>query len=381
MRANYEGADGQVGKYICQSSFFYQVRAQRYYGEVNDVPFQANKLCDDYGVDTRVIETMIMWLTRCDKSKTLTEESSGLPFSKLGSLEFIDTMLHNISFRKGFGDVLARGTIKAAETVGNGSEKLITDYMTRYGENAIYGPRLYVTTGLFYAMEPRMPIQQLHEISVQAMMWVLNNMGMKEIYVDSNVMKGIAKRFWGSEVAADFSTYEGKALAGAMIQDRQYVKESMILCDFSWPIIHSPATEDHVGDPTLESQICTAVTERDVDERGLYKVAERVFNLQRAILAREGHKGREGDSLEEFNFSVPLKGDFGNPSCIVPGKDGSVFERKGMVVDRDEFEKMKSEYYEIRGWDVSSGLQKRAKLEELGLGSVADKLEPEGLLV
>ncbi|MDY6835556.1 MAG: aldehyde ferredoxin oxidoreductase N-terminal domain-containing protein [Chloroflexota bacterium] len=381
LRTSYEAEDSQVGKYMCQSSFFYQVRAQRYYGQMNDVPFQANKLCDDYGVDTRAIETMIMWLSRCYQSKTLTEEESGLPFSKMGSLEFIDTLLRKISFREGFGDVLANGTLKAVEVVGKDSGKLITDYMMNSGENAIYGPRLYITTGLFYATEPRMPIQLLHEISVQAMMWTMANIGIQGMYLTSDVMRSIGKRFWGSEIAADFSTYEGKALAAAKIQDRQYAKECMIVCDFAWPIIHSPATEDHVGDPTLESQLCAAITGRDVDEAGLYNMAERVFNLQRAVLVREGHRGREYDSLDEFEFSVPLKGDFGNPECMVPGKNGEPFSRKGMVVDRDQFEKMKDEYYEVRGWDVTTGLQKKAKLEELGLGDVAQKLSLEGMAV
>ena len=381
LRTVCEAEDGQVGKYMCQSSFFYQVRAQRFYGQVNDVPFQANKLCDDYGVDTRAIETMIMWLSRCYQSKTLTEKESGLPFSQMGSLEFIDTLLRKISFREGFGDVLANGTLKAAEIVGKDSRKLITDYMMNSGENAIYGPRLYITTGLFYATEPRMPIQLLHEISVQAMMWTMANMGIQGMYLTSNVMRAIGERFWGSEIAADFSTYEGKALAAAKIQDRQYAKECMIVCDFAWPIIHSPATENHVGDPTLESQICAAITGREVDEAGLYKVAERVFNLQRAILSREGHRGREFDSLDEFEFTVPLKGDFGNPECMVPGKDGEAFSRKGMVVDRAQFEKMKDEYYEVRGWDVATGFQKKTKLEELGLGDVAQKLGSEGIVV
>jgi aldehyde:ferredoxin oxidoreductase len=41
---------------------------------------------------------------------------------------------------------------------------------------------------------------------------------------------------------------------------------------------------------------------------------------------------------------------------------------------------MKGEFYKIRGWDVPSGLQRRAKLEELGLKDIARTLESEGLL-
>jgi aldehyde:ferredoxin oxidoreductase len=64
----------------------------------------------------------------------------------------------------------------------------------------------------------------------------------------------------------------------------------------------------------------------------------------------------------------------------VPGKDGKSFSRKGMVVDRGEFEKMKDEFYQIRRWDVSTGLQTRAQLEDLDLADVAETLASEGLL-
>ena len=382
IRSNYEGEGGRKGKFMCGSSFFYIIRANRYYGKTSDVPFEANKLCDDYGLDTHVVEPLIMWLIRCYKAGILTEEGTGIPFSKIGSLEFIETLLRKVSFREGFGDVLAEGPHRASRTVGPEAEKLITDYVSKNDQIPFYGARMYLTTGLFYAMEPRLPIQQLHEISTLLMRWAIDQVqGPKEGGITSQVVRDIARRFWGSEIGADFSTYEGKALAAARIQDRQYAKECLILCDFIWPVIYSPFTEDHVGDPTLESQLCTAVTGRDMDEEGLYRIGERVFNLQRAILTRDGWKGRENDSLEEFNFTSPLKGDTaGNPDSIVPGPKGETFSRKGMVLDREEFEKMKDDYYDIRGWDVRTGLQQKGGLEDLGLGEVANELAGQGLL-
>ena len=380
FRQTFSTSIGQTGKYMCQSAIFYEVRAQRYYGKVTEVSYHATKMCDDYGMDTRGVETMIMWLSRCFRAGVLTEEGTGLPLSKMGSREFIETLLHRIAFRKGFGDVLAQGTVRAAKIVGQDSDKFITDYMIDTGENEVYGPRLYITTGLLYAMEPRMPIQQLHEISLISMQWAARESGLADNYLTSDVLRKIGAKFWGSELAADFSTYDNKATAAVKIQDRQYAKEALILCDFSWPIIHSPATPDHVGDPTLESQLCAAVTGMDVDEPLLYRLGERIFNLQRAILVREGHKGRGHDTLAEFCYTVPLKGDYGNPECLVPGKDGKPFSRKGMVVDRDEFEKMKDEFYQIRGWDVATGLQTREQLKSLDLADVAETMEREGLL-
>jgi aldehyde:ferredoxin oxidoreductase len=216
-------------------------------------------------------------------------------------------------------------------------------------------------------------------VGLPVLLWVARTMGVEGImpgenYMTSDVLRAIAKKFWGGEIAADFSTYEGKALSAVRIQNRQYAKESLILCDFSWPIIHSPKTTDHVGDTALESRICSAVTGMTMDEGSLLSLGERVFNLQRSVLSREGRKGREHDTLDEFNFTIPLKAEFGNPDCLVPGKNGEVFSRKGMVVDRSEFEKMKDAYYAYRGWDVPTGLQTRTKLEALGLADIAEAL-------
>jgi len=91
------------------------------------------------------------------------------------------------------------------------------------------------------------------------------------------VFRTIAKRFWGSEKAGDFSTYEGKALAARKIIDRSYAKESLILCDFYWPIF-MVSSGDHVGDPSVKSKILSAVIGTEIDEEGLYRIGERITN-------------------------------------------------------------------------------------------------------
>jgi aldehyde:ferredoxin oxidoreductase len=380
IRVNYRKPDGNERKFMCQAALFYEIRAQRYYGEDTDVAFKATEVCDDYGLDTRAIEMMIMWLSRCYRADILTDESTGIPLSQIGSYEFIETLARKISRREGFGDMLANGTHQAAKSLGSSAQSMIKDYITKTGDNEIYGPRLYITTGIFNAVEPRFPIQHLHELSLPAIQWSTWAMGIEGAPVTSSVIREMARRFYGSEIAADFSTYDGKAAAAARIQDREYTKESLIMCDLAWPIYFTASSEDYVGDPALDSQIYSAVTGREIDEAGLHRIGERIFNLQRAILTREGHRGREHDTIDEYNFTTPLKGDFGNPECLVPGKDGEVLSRKGMVVDRAEFERMMDEFYSIRGWDVTTGLQTRAKLEELNLGEIADTLESEGLL-
>jgi len=64
----------------------------------------------------------------------------------------------------------------------------------------------------------------------------------------------------------------------------------------------------------------------------------------------------------------------------VPGKDGEIMSKVCTVVDRDDFEKLKDEYYELRGWDIASGLPTEARLAELGLQDIAKDLKKRGLV-
>ena len=386
-RQTYKMDDGRLAKFFCQPADMYETVVIDYYGQWNDIVVHANDLCQRYGLDTNVVEPMLYWLAKCYREGILGEKETGLPLSKIGSIEFIDTLVRKISLREGFGDILAQGTLKAAELVGKGAGELIGDsIITRAGDLTMYDPRLFITNGLLYALEPKKPIQQIHEVSMPMHEWIgihgsgVHVDGEDSDFISSEDIRLIAEQFWGGRTAGDFSTYEGKALAAKKIQDRVYAKESLVLCDFLWPITWARDTAGHAGDPTLESQLFSAVTGRETDQEGLDKLGERIFNLQRAIRLREGWGGREGDRLLDTFYETPLETARFNPDCLVPGKTDEPASRKGAVVDRDKFEKMKSEYYQLRGWDVPSGLPTKAKLEELGLADVAGDLSQRGLL-
>jgi len=391
LRSVYKASSGKTGKVMCQSGVFYQSRPPQDFAqprgkvmsaaEWDEVAFAANRLCDDYGLDTNSLEVMINWLTSCLQEGILSDEMTGLPLSEVGSLEFIETLVRSISLREGFGDTLAWGSAHAAAEVGEGAREILDGLTIRAGQDTAYDPRMYVTNSLLYAMEPRQPIQQLHEIFNPILSWMLWTYKLEGTYASGDVFRAMAKRFWGSEEAADFSTYDGKALAVKKIQDRQYAQECMILCNFAWPMMLVDNSDDHVGDPAVASSVFSAVTGRNVDEDGFCEIGEKVFNLQRAILTREGIGGRESDNLPDVFYTQPLQSDHFNPGCLAPGKDGEPISRLGQVVDKGEFESMKDEYYELRGWDVASGLQRRSQLEALGLAYVADDLAKSELVI
>ena len=140
------------------------------------------------------------------------------------------------------------------------------------------------------------------------------------------------------------------------------------MCDFTWPIIYSFVTPDHVGDPELEANLYSAVTGCPPEE--LEHCAEIIANLQRVILIREGRKVPEADRLPDFHFTEP----FGGPEAHfakVPGRDGETADMTGTMLDRVKYEAMLREYYGLRGWDESTGMPKPETLVGLGMEDVA----------
>jgi len=139
-------------------------------------------------------------------------------------------------------------------------------------------------------------------------------------------------------------------------------------------------TQDHVGDPSLESGIFSAVTGIETDEAGLNQYGERIFNLQRGVLLREGRRPKTDDVPAEFNFTDPVETVFMNPDVIVPGLGEEVISRKGKTLDRSVFEEMRREFYELRGWDPESGMQKAETLERLGMSELMKDLKRMSLI-
>ncbi|MBI5549503.1 MAG: hypothetical protein HY901_36920, partial [Deltaproteobacteria bacterium] len=365
LRVRYTADNGETGKFMCQSRFFYMHHAWGYYGEDNDVPFLANRICDRYGIDTWEVQGLIEWLLLCHAAGLVSEKEIGLDLSKVGSLEFIEALVRQTSLKQGFGELLAQGAHGAARARGGPSADLST-------RTDPYDPRYCTVNTLLFPFETREPIQQLHEAGLVLSQWSSWAKNVAEAHISSEVLRGIAERFWGSAQAADMTTLDGKAEAARRIQERQLAKESMGVCDWMFPLIDVPKGEDHVGDPSFESRILSAVLGVHHSEADLYRVGERVFNLQRAVLLREGHRAREHDCLPAEWHEQPIQTHVADPDLLAPGAQGRVASQLGRRAHRKDFMRIRDDYYELRGWDVPTGLPSAAGLRALGLDDVAE---------
>jgi aldehyde:ferredoxin oxidoreductase len=369
-RNSFRTASGKNVVRKCQSMFVYFPWVLGRPGESMETAVDATGICNDLSICTMEMSNIVQWLDTCYKSGYLNDKQTGLDISKLGTREFFENLANMIARREGFGDILAEGLLRAGGKLGEKARAHFSNEVSGVGDGASYSAREYLMNGLLYALEPRQPIAMLHEISWLIGLWVMNQGDPKSSPVTSEVFRAAATKFWGSDKAWDLNTHEGKAMAAAKIIDRTYVKDSLLLCDSVWPLMVSWNTPDHLGDPTLESRLFSAVTGIDTDEAGLNRYGERIFNLQRCVLLREGRRPKVDDVPEEFNFVDPVETVFMNPKVIVPGPGEEVISRKGQILDRDVFEEMRKEFYELRGWDSGSGLQKPETLERLGLSDL-----------
>jgi len=357
----------------CEAMEYYLPWKYSRASEPVDTLFDAPTIANDYSLCTFELRNLIDWLHDCHQAGCLTEPETGLPMSKIGTREFLERLLHSIAYREGFGDILAEGMTRVKEKVSNKARALISPKITAIGRHDEMPPRAFVTHALLYPMEPRLHHPPLHETAYVWVAWTVNQSQPQLSPVTTKVFHDVAKAFWGSDEAGDVTSYEGKALAAVKIQNRTYIKESLVLCDFVWPITYSFNTPDHVGDPDLEAKIFTAVT--GVAGEKLDRYGERICNLQRAILLREGRKLPEADFPPEYNFTVPLPttDSFGRPT-MVPGPGEEVVNAGGNLLDREKFTRILKEYYRLRRWDEETGLPQPETLAALGL----DDLLPSG---
>lgn len=107
--------------------------------------------------------------------------------------------------------------------------------------------------------------------------------------------------------------------------------------------------------------LVNAATGWEMESKELYTIGERIWNMIRLFNVREGFSRKE-DQLPERVFCDPLTSGMA----------------KGRTINREDFEKMLNDYYEIRGWD-ENGIPTREKCRDLDLENYRGNVEKKAL--
>jgi aldehyde:ferredoxin oxidoreductase len=280
-------------------------------------------LANRYGLDAITLSEVIAWSMDCHERGLLSrEEADGLDLT-WGNGEAIMALIHKVARREGFGDLLADGVRMAAERLGRGSEEI-----------AMHGKGLE----LFQA--------DVRSIKAYGLGNAVSSRGADHLRSEpwfefSNDPEEGIRRYGFAETAFRLEV-RGKGLVVKHFEEMAAISDAMGVCKNTY-------NNMEVLDWEGTAELLQAATGWGFTGEQVRQIGERIVNLERLFIAREGITRRD-DVLPRRFLHEPLPEGSG-PST------GSVLELEPML----------DEYYGARGWDVETGLPTAQKLEELGL--------------
>ncbi|MDA0999389.1 MAG: aldehyde ferredoxin oxidoreductase family protein [bacterium] len=278
---------------------------------------QANMLCDELGLDTVSMGVTLSLAFECFEKGLLKSADTGHEL-QWGDADLMVQLLEDTAHRRGFGADLAEGGLRLAEKIGGNAAEML--YAARGLELPAHSARALKGMSIGYATGTRGGSHHDTRPTLQ--------------YASDH----------------DNTKTEGKPEFAMRTQNFTALGDSITQCRFTG--------ERGFGAMINEkyATMLNLVTGWDTTEAELEATGARICNLERAFQVREGVT-RQDDMLPHRVMHEPIP-------------DGP---HKGMYCPPDELEKMKDEYYALRGWD-EQGIPRAETLEKLGLEDVADQI-------
>ncbi len=273
-----------------------------------------NRMADDYGLDTISLGSVIGFAAECSEKGIIDEKIAW------GDTEGFKELIKKITFREGIGDLLAEGTRKAAEKLGNGT----AHFAMQVKGLEVSAYNCYTTPGMALSFGTS-PIGAHHKDA-----WVIS----------WEVQTG--RDSYGPEKAA--KVIEFQRIRGGMF-------ESLTTCRFPW--IELGFSLDWYP------KYLEAATGMKWSLDDLWEIGDRIYALIRAFWVRE---------LQE-NWTREM--DYPPGRWFDPLPEGPL---AGTKLDKEKYDQLLSEYYNQRGWD-ERGIPTKSALTKLGLEDVASELE------
>lgn len=315
------------GPYAGLKGLRIELSIQEAWGSLNDNPYAPSlykgfELCNQYGLDAVECAQLIAAATEWREKGILSDSDLEGTDLRWGNHEAMVEMTHKIARREGIGDLLAEDAVRAARKLGHGAEKCITHCKGAVRTN------VDLRSSTMYAFG--------HAVSTRG----------------ADHLRGGSLPAYGLP-----GKYEG--VAQGAVENNYYsaITDSLELCRFSTKASGMTMTVEDMAD------LFSVATGEAVDTDGMRRIADRIWNLERAFIVREGIT-RKDDVLVGRYMDEPINGG----------------QLDGLAFDREKWNRMLDEYYELVGWDKETGIPTRARLESLGLKDVAEELYGMGKL-
>jgi aldehyde:ferredoxin oxidoreductase len=291
-----------------------------------------------YGMDTISAGATIAWAMEARAKGLLDDRGLGLEW---GDGRAVLRAIEAIALRRGVGDLLAEGSLRAATTLGQAAVDLTVTVKGQ--ELPAHMPQHKRSLGLIYAVNAFGADHQSseHDSMLKSKPGSLHQRRLAELGEFGNLdLRDL------SDEKVRFA-YTTQCFYSAL--------DSLGLCQFVW----GPSWQLYGPAETVE--LVRYGTGWDASMAELLRMGERRIHLLRGFNARE-RIGKSADVLPKKLFE-PLGGK--GPTA-------------GVALTTGEFEHARDTYYRLAGCDPDTGYPTRARLTELGLEWVAEQIPVAG---
>jgi aldehyde:ferredoxin oxidoreductase len=274
---------------------------------------KANEICDELGIDTMSVGVIIGFAMELFERGYLTKKDTGGLELKFGNGMAMVKMIEKIANREDIGDLLAEGMLGIAEKMPE-----MQKYMMQVKglPLAAYDPRGFFGNALTYGTSSRGACHNVGGWSIR-----------------DELLSGEYDRF----------AVKGKGKLIKSIQDVRGYIDSLGICT----VVRS----GYGFTDKPHGKVLEYLTGYDFTPE-LMTIGERVYNLERLIINREGRFRKDDLIPERFRTEKMPEG-----------------QAKGRVVSDEIYNTMLDEYYEVRGWD-REGRPTKERLHKLNLDKI-----------
>ncbi len=298
-----------------------------------------NNLCNEYGINTISAGAAISLAMELYKAGVITRKETDGVVLEWGDYETMIELIHKIARRKGFGNMLAEGHYNMSRILGKDAERLCVHVKGLHRSSFWF---MNYAWGLTLATSTR---------------------GADHLRgsMDTLMRPDICLKKWGNADISDPFSTSGKGFMVPWCQQEFTLADCLGRCKCGvnmWEIACPMAGDSEDVSGVGRADILSAATGVKMTPKDLELIAERVYNLERAFIVREGIS-RKHDMPPWKTFHVPIPRG----------------QLAGIAATEGAYNQLLDEYYKHMGWNLKTGVPTRSKLEQIGLKYVADRLE------
>jgi aldehyde:ferredoxin oxidoreductase len=313
--------------------------------------WKCKELCHRLGLDFCSAAGAVAFALELFQRGLLTNRDTDGMTLHWGDDQEIIKLIAKMAHREGIGNLLAEGTLRMSRVLGPATIPYVLTVkgMEMIGDDARVEARAR-SLGALTSPRGGDNIRGTHSRGESIPSHLLRkpeSLAESEAYSASfvsslDMFPQEKEAIYGIPPRVDPDTYRGKAILAKWFEDLFAGVNALGLCIF-------PADKLALG-PTSYADLISSFLEEEISPEEFMKMGERIFNIQRLYLVREG-MGRKDDTYPERFYKEKMPE---GPSA-------------GAGLSRETIGRVLDEYYDARGWDRETGIPTPQTLDRLGI--------------